>query len=265
MSFRPVVPATGLVGWRFLSRTHDAQLAAFAGSPRIERDDAYFLGRIADVRTADDLVSDRRLLGVALGAFGLGDDIDNRAFVRKVLADGTGSRDALANRLTDIRYRRLSAAFGFGPGETARTGDAAAMAALLKQGHAHAFEAALGETDDTMRIALYAQRELETLAERAGSDDAKWFSVMGLPPLRTLFETALGLPAAFGQIDIDTQLDTFRDRLEAVTGERTIAQFADPGRRQRLIDLYQIRAQVKAGDLIGSGGSIALTLLRGAG
>ncbi len=71
MSFQPVVPLSGYVGWRFLERTIDAQQEAFNTSQPIARATDYFREKIAQVRTADDLVADRQLLSVALGAFGL--------------------------------------------------------------------------------------------------------------------------------------------------------------------------------------------------
>ena len=81
MSFQPVIPAAGLAGWRFLERTYDAQFSAFNAAPELVRDTDYFAANITTVSSAEDLVSDRRLLRVALGAFGLENDIDNRFFI----------------------------------------------------------------------------------------------------------------------------------------------------------------------------------------
>src|SRR5690606_39015084 len=89
MSFQPTIPMGGLAGWRFLERTAAAQRAAFERGPELARDIAYFQERIAAVGSAEELVADRRLLKVALGAFGLEDEIDKKAFVRKVLEGGT--------------------------------------------------------------------------------------------------------------------------------------------------------------------------------
>ena len=55
-------------------------------------------GRIA---SAEALVKDRRLLTVALGAFGLDGEIDKKFFIRKVLEGGTEASDSLANRPYD--------------------------------------------------------------------------------------------------------------------------------------------------------------------
>jgi hypothetical protein len=264
MSFQPVIPATGLAGWRFLQRTGAAQFAAFSGSASLTRDRQYFLDQISQVSTAADLVADRRLLAVALGAFGLSDDLNNRAFIRKVLEDGTTDTGALANRLSDDRYGRLSAAFGFGPGEARTTNDPARMRALVEQRDIAAFEVAVGEVDEDMRIALNAQHELQAMATRSGSEKTKWYSVMALPPLRQFFETAYGLPTGFGRLDIDRQLETLRERTQAVTGSPDIAQFADPGARQKLTNLFLARAQIAGSAAASSPASVALTLLQSA-
>ena len=262
MSFQPVVPASGLVGWRFLQRTYAAQMQAFTTTGLQEREAGYFLERIGQVTSASDLVADRRLLSVALGAFGLQDDIDNRAFIQRILSDGTSSSSALANKMTDSRYRRFSAACGFGVGELPQTGNRAKMEAIVQQWRSSQFEIAVGEQDDTMRIALYAQRELNALATRATSDETKWFTIMGEPPLRTLFETALGLPSAFAQLDIDKQLEILRDRTRAATGDDSVAQFATQEKRDRLLALYFARSSANSLAVGTSPASVALSLLQ---
>lgn len=262
MSFQPVIPATGLVGWRFLQRTYAAQFDAFSSSAPARRDEAYFLDRIGGIRTADDLVADRRLLGVALGAFGLQDDLNNRAFIRKVLGDGTTGADSLANRLADTRYRQLSAAFGFGPGETPATTDPARMRAVLERHRTARFEIAVGEQDETMRLALNARRELSDLAGKPTSDDAKWFTIMGLAPLRTVFETALGLPSSFGKLDIDLQLGVLRDKTRVMTGKAEVSQFSDPAAVDRLITRYLARAQLGTLTAGSSSATVALQVLQ---
>lgn len=265
MTFQPVIAGPGLVGWHFLQRTYDAQLAAFNRAPQLNRDSAYFQDRIGQITSAADLVQDRRLLSVALGAFGLQDDIDNRYFIQRILADGTQSEDALATRLTDIRYRRLSAAFGFGPGETVKTGDTAEMAKIAGQNQVQSFEVAVGAVDDSLRVAMFAERTLADLAGEEVEDRVKWLHILGQPPLRTLFETALGLPAGFGQDDVDKQADILRNRTRAVTGDASVAQFSVAGARDRLISLYLARAQIAAAGGAASANAVALQLLQRAG
>lgn len=265
MNFQPVIPATGLAGWRFLQRTYDAQFDAFSKSPQLARDAEYFSEKINSVSSAQDLVSDRRLLTVALGAFGLSDDLNNRYFIQKILEDGTSDSGALANRLADNRYQKLSDAFGFGPGEVPATFDVTRMLEIVEQYKTQSFEVSVGEQDDTIRIALFAQRELDNLANETMSEDAKWFSVMALPPLRKMFEIALGLPASFGQINIDDQLTIFQDRTNSTVGNSTVSQFSDPKALENLTNRYLAMAQISSFNASLTSGSTALTLLQLAG
>lgn len=263
MTFAPVIPSTGLAGWTFLQRTYETQFEAFNSSPMLDRDSDYFLENIRRVKTAEDLVSDRRLLSVALGAFGLQDDINNRYFIRKILEDGTSNDDALANKLSDSRYRQFSEAFRFGPGETPNTSLSSKMQELVSLNRVHSFEIAVGEQNDTMRIALFAQRELSNLAQNNMNEEAKWFSLMGLKPLRTMFETALGLPSSFGQIDIDKQQEIFRERTRAITGADTVAQFSDTEALERITNLFLARSQIQSMNASNSSSANALLLLQG--
>ncbi|AXI48604.1 flagellar protein [Sulfitobacter sp. SK012] len=259
--FQPVIPVGGLGGWRFLQRTYDAQFVAFSQSVEIKRDSDYFREKVGGVQSAEELVSDRRLLTVALGAFGLQDDIDNRYFIKKILEDGTENDDALANRFADTRYRELSEAFGFGPTEFPKTSQQDFVESVLARYEASSFELATGAQDESMRFALYGQREMSLVAKMEGSNDTKWFTVMGDPPLRKLFERALNLPDAFGQVDIDQQLAVFKDRASSIFGSADLGQFEDPDKLQGLITKYLVGEQISSLGQGLSSGSIALTLL----
>ena len=259
--FQPVLISSGLSGWQFLQRTYDRQLETFTQSTELKRDTDYFAQNSGNVASAEDLVSDRRLLTVALGAFGLQDDINNTFFIQKMLGDGTTADDALANRFTDTRYQDLSKAFGLGPGELRGALDPGFADTIIAKFQSNSFEVATGAQDDTMRIALYAERTLSDVVSTQGSDASKWFTIMGQPPLRSLFETALGLPDAFGQVDIDQQLRVFQERSERIFGVTDPAEFAQPEVLSNVISSYLARSQLNSFGTATTGASIALTLL----
>ncbi|WP_299651235.1 DUF1217 domain-containing protein [uncultured Tateyamaria sp.] len=259
--YQPILISSGLVGWQFLQRTYDQQLSAFSESTQLKRDTDHFAEKIASVETAEDLVSDRQLLTVALGAFGLSDDINNTFFVQKMLSDGTTADDALANRFTDSRYREFSEAFGLGPGELRGALEPGFAEGIIAKFQANSFEIETGNQDETMRIALYAERTLPDVVQSEGSDASKWFSIMGQPPLRSLFETALGLPEAFGQVDIDQQLKVFQERSERILGVSDPSDFAQEDTLDRLVTTYLARSQLDSIGTGASGAAIALTLL----
>lgn len=261
MTYTPVVPLGGLAGWAFLKRTLETQKAAFVASPEIKRDEDYFREKIGGIKTAEQLVSDRRLLRVALGAFGLDDDINNKFFIRKVLEDGTLTVDALSNRLADKQYLAFSKAFGFGDFSVPRTQLSDFADNILAQYTTRSFETAVGEQNDTMRLALNAERELPTLAARNLTEDTLWFTVMGNAPLRQVFQTAFGLPTSFGSLDLDQQLSTYKAKAEQAFGADGIKQFAQPEAMDALIRRFLAQSEAQT-TFRGGGGSAALTLLQ---
>jgi hypothetical protein len=260
MTYQPVVPASGNLGWAFLTRTREAQQAAFESSATVSRQTTYFRETIGSVQTAEDLVKDRRLLEVALGAFGLGDDIENKFFIRKVLEEGVGNDEAFANRLADKRYFAMAEAFGFD-----RSPPNIVLAdfanRIIDQFRSRQFEVAVGDQDQDLRLALSLEREMSALSDRKLSERGAWFTIMGTPPLRRIFETALGLPPATGAIDIDKQLEIFRDKSLKSFGTSNPSDFSDPDRQEDLIRRFLLRSDL-AGFSSGTvKGSVALSLL----
>jgi hypothetical protein len=261
MTYQPVLPSSGYVGWRFLQATLPRQEQAHAASAPMKRATDYFRANIGAVRTADDLVANRRLLQVALGAFGLDDDLNNRAFIRKVLEEGTLKDDAFANRLGDKRYAAMAREFGFGD-LGPRTNLASFVTKMIDRFQARQFERAVGATDDNMRLALNLGDALADIAAENGSANGRWFALMGNPPVRRVFETALGFPSSFGAIDLDQQLTAFRGRAKATFGTDDLGAIAsDPARMDKAIRLFLIRADAQNSPQF-SGASAALVLLQ---
>ena len=261
MTFQPVIPLSGNAGWAFLSRTASTQEAAFQRGPALQRDTSYFVENIGSIQSAEELVADRRLLTVALGAFGLDDDLPNKAFVEKVLSEGTLSRDAFANKLADKRYAAMSEAFGFDL-EPPNTAISSFPDAIVSSYQTRQFEKAVGEQDPSMRLALAFERELRTISERDISEDGLWFTIMGTPPLRTVFEGALNLPSSLGSLDVDRQLEILKSKSVQVFGDPTVRQFNDPQKQEDLIRRFLVGSEVSTLSSNSVRGSVALSILQ---
>ncbi len=262
MTFQPVLIAGGLPGWSFLNRTLGQQTQAFEKTPEIRRDTEYFEKNISNATTAEDLVSDRRLLRVALGAYGLSGDLNSNAFIRKILEGGTKNKDALANKLSDVRYREFAKAFGYGNEGGARIGSTSWVRGITARFRQLEFEVAVGNQDQSMRLAMDAKRNMPDIAKLAGKEETRWFKIMGNPPMRQVFETALGLPPSFAQADLDIQVEEFSDRAKRQLGLDSLSALSDTDVQDVIIERFLIRDQVKAFQAQSSG-SIALTLLQG--
>ncbi len=260
MTFAPFIGGGGYVGWKLLTRTMDRQMQALAQSPAHQRDEAYFRDKIGKAQTAADLVADRRLLRVALGAFGLENDVGNRAFIRRILEDGTLRPDALAHKLADKRYLEFSRAFGFDL-KPPRSTMSDFADKILSSYKVRKFEAAVGAVDDGMRLVMTARRELPGIVTGTATETTKWFKILGSPPLRKFVEGALGLPSSFGAIDLDQQVTSVRAKAERLLGSSDPSVLQDPDKLDKMIRVFLARGSASGMGL--SQGQMALHLLGG--
>lgn len=265
MSFAPIIPASGVLGFKLLTRTEATQRQVFERQPEIARDVAYFTENIANVKTAEDLVSDRRLFKVALGAFGLDDEIDKRAFMRKILEEGTEDKESFANRLVDPRYVDFAKALGFGDSGGARTGEVGFAAGISAAYKDRQFEIAVGDQNESLRLALNFRREIKEYANSSDPDGTAWFSIMGDVPMRKVFEGAFGLSSSFGQLDIDRQQQELRRFNAREFGSTSLEIFNDDAMVEKAINRFLIRRSIEEGPSATTPGYGALTLLQGGG
>lgn len=263
MSYTPIVPASGYAGWKLLNRTMAAQKTAFTSSAEMQRDEDYFREKIGSITTAEDLVSDRRLLKIALGAFGLEADIDNKFFIRKILEEGTQDTEALANKLADKTYLKLSQAFGFGDYTTPRTALSGFADEVLASYETRQFEVAVGEADDSLRLALAAERELPELAAGTSSDNAKWYSIIASKSLSTVLRGALALPESVSSLNVDQQLTIYKNKADRVLGSTNAGDLGNTDMLEKVIRLYLVRSQVDIASAAATGQAVALQLLQG--
>jgi len=262
MSFQPVLVGGGIAGWRFLQRTLPAQQEAFARAPALQRDTEQFRARISGVTTAEALVDDRALLRVALGAFGLDSEVGNRAFLLRIFGDDPADPRALVNRLADKRFLTAARAFRLWPDAVPATQTAAFADRIIAAHQTRQFEIAVGDRDDSLRLALSAVRELPELAARGLPEETQWLSVMGSPPLRNVLERALGLPRSLGTLDLDQQLDVFQSRARSALGVDRFADLAQDAAMDTILRRFLVRAEAESIGVGAGAGSVALQLLQ---
>lgn len=263
MSFQPVIPLPGLAGWSFLQRTKDRQEQSFTKSNPIRREIEYFEKNFAKIESAEDLVNDRRLLRVVLGAFGLQDDIDYRAFIRKILEGGTDNPSALANRLSDTRYRAFAKAFGhLSMAQSAETAVSIQQSQIISQYISRSFEISVGLQNETMRLALSLQRDLPELVDNFSTEKAQWFALLGNPPIRKILETAFGLPKEFGLLPIDDQYTRLRDSAIKLFGTADLKTISEPDGLARLTERLLLMSEIREIRAMASPAATALFLLQ---
>ena len=261
--FQPIIGTGGYLGWRVLENSEARQREQFEQSPLLEREIDYFRENIANATSAEALVEDRRLLSVALRAFGLGDEINKGAFIRKILEEGTLVTTSFANRLNDTRFQEMAEVFSYGNLTDPDVSSEAFREDIIARYKTLEFERAVGDVDSDMRVAMNFRREIGDIAALAQqSERAAWFRIMGSPPLRELAATALNVPSEASQIDIDQQQEFFADRMQSVFGSSSPAILNDPETVDQMIRRFFLNRQIQDGPGVLTPGFGALTLLQ---
>lgn len=263
MPFAPVIPLGGLAGWRFLERTQARQTELFNRSPDLQRDVEYFKENIRNVTSTAELVGDRRLLTVALGAYGLSDELNKQAFVRTVLDGGVIDPRSFANRLGNSDYVELTEMFSFADGGFVATD--IRVEEITSKFLENAFEESVGDVDPAMRLALNFKREMSDIANAGHSETTGWYKALGSLPIRKVLEAAFNLPTEFSQIDLDQQKDVLIDKAKQLFGNGSVDVFADPEKLDDAIRRFHLREQINNGPSATTPGYTALILLGGTG
>jgi hypothetical protein len=263
--FLPALPLGGLGGWRVLEATAPRQQATFEKSPMIRREIEYFRDNIEKAGTVDELLKDRRLRGFVLRAFGLGEEIDKRAYVKKVIEGDPDDPSSFIGRMTEPRYKALTRALGYGSPDGPRVGLASFKEDVIARFKTMEFERAVGEVDDDMRLAMHFKREIAALANGANAERTGWFQVMGQKPLRDFLSTAMGMPKDIAKLDIDRQKDVFERRAQRLFGEKSVAAFTDPVTVDDAIRRFFLFRQMEAGPTFAAPGAGALALMQASG
>lgn len=262
MSYAVQIEGGGYSGWKLLQRTGEAQRAAMEKTPQIQQSRDYFLSSFPDVGSVEDLLADYRLRKIVLTSFGLGDDVQNKAFIAKILESDLSDPKSLANRLNDKRYLALAQEMA------SMNGDPEAnmqVAERIVNGFVdHIFEHSIGERDENIRLALNVVREIPKLASSVEGENAFWYSVLGSKPLRAVFDGAFGFPDSFGRLPIDRQLNEYKIKSEKILGSSMPDIFKNDDVLEEVVKNFFLRSQLMQ-VAVHTPYSAALSILTGGG
>ncbi|MEL7031243.1 MAG: DUF1217 domain-containing protein [Pseudomonadota bacterium] len=259
MTFQPVLPLSGFAGWNFLQATYDKQLETYSASPQIQRDIDYFKEKVAQPISVEDFVSDPRLRRISLTAFGLSGEEWKTGYIRNILEEVQDPDSSFLQRLNNPQYTSFAEAFEPANGQiNLITSEIDTIAARFA---AESFEIAVGQQDDTMRLSLNFQDGIGELVTEGSTDEAVLFKLLGSTPIRTVLETALGIPANLSQLDVDRQAEFLDDRLKSQFGISSVQELKDPEVIEKVLQRYQILAGINQNLSTTSSASTALVLL----
>ena len=194
-----------LTTYRLAASNVERTIERLSTTPQIAREVEYYKENISNVKSAQDLVEDPRLLNFALKAHGLEEMGYAVAFMQKLLDGGTIDDDALANQLTDPRYTEFVEDFDFTRFGSATTSFDRVQTGIIDKYYQQTLEQEAGAQNTGARLAIYFERKSE------GIENA--FSILGDPALLQFVQTTFNLSPQMSFLSIDRQAEMINERL----------------------------------------------------
>lgn len=216
--------------------------------------------KIQSIGTVSELLAEREVLDVVIGAFGLDPEVVTDDFLKQAFRSDLADPKSFVNQQADNRWAELVASFNFDAngnltretigtiqqrGETMET-----VNKYLRQ----TLEEAEGASNEAVRLALYFQRTAPTVTDAYGliADDA----------LMAVFRTTFGYSDEFSNMDVDQQARIINDNMD-------LADLQDPEKLERFLQRYtamydtenSVASSSAATILSGGTGSISADLL----
>ena len=199
------------------------QQAAVAATTAVKSATDYYLANIGKVKTVADFVGNYRLFSYAMTAYGLGDMVSAKGLMTKVLDGGVTSSSALANTLSDPRYKAFATAFDFAGKGSAATSETAATTGTTAKYIEQTLETNEAKQNNGVALALYFKRNASSITSAYG--------LLGDSKMLTVVQTAFGISLTTGETDIDTQA-AYLDKV------LNVKNLQDPAKVEKLIERF---------------------------
>lgn len=257
--FQPVIPLSGIGGWRFLQSTYDRQLSSHSESPQVRADRNYMIGKLSQPITTEDFLNDKRLLRITMTAFDLGGEEWKRGFISKVLTEAADPASTWLARLNNAKYTEFANTFKTTNGVIQLS--ESTLQKLASSFNAAAFELSVGQVDESMRIALNFQSELPRLIGNGTNESAMLYRILGDVPVRTVLEAATSLPESMRKLPVEKQAEMLKAALQRTFGISKVADLKSPERIDKAIQRYHAVESVRTASFGSSAATNALSLL----
>jgi hypothetical protein len=217
-----------------------------ATQPSVKTASAYYKANIGKVQNINQFVGNYRLLSYALQAYGLGDQINNTALIKKVLEQGTSSSKALANTLPNANWKAFANAFNFSASGSSAPSSSASVSTTTGDYVEQQLEAQQGESDPGVQLALYFARVAPTVTSSYG--------VLADENLLEVVQTIFGLAPTSSASQIDAEAKQVAKLLP-------VADLQNPTKLKSLVERFTAAYDAKYGP--ASGSSSSLTVVSG--
>jgi hypothetical protein len=216
-------------------------IARIEKDPVTQRDLRALEQAVTRAKDPSDLLRNPRSMRLLMEAVGLADQAGNGGLARKALMSNPQDRQSLANRLPDPRWKTAAQRLDFVASGLAKIRDPAVMDALKDGIVQNRRITAISAQSQAVADALYV-RDLPQ------GQTPSVFAVLGDKVMRRVATTVANLPKELAMQGVEAQARTLGARFDP-------AQFADPRKRDALINRYLVVASSSQGGLQMPGGT----------
>jgi hypothetical protein len=220
---------------------------------------SYYQENIQGVETLDDLLSDRGIIDVVIGAYGLDETVTDD-FLKQIFNSDLSDPKSFVNQQSSKKWAELVASFNFDSegnltretlGTIQQRGETLETVNLYMR---QTLEENEGESSEAVRLALYFERTAPTITDA--------YEIIADEALTEVFRTIFGYTEDFANMDVDAQAKVINAQLE-------LSDLQDPKKLQRLIERYTAMYDTENATydttavsiLSGSSGTISADLL----
>ena len=209
-----------LTSYRMLASNLTQSLSRVSSEPVVKRETDYYLANIGNVKTLDDFMSDGRLYNYAMKAFGLEDMAYAKGLMRKILTEGVSDSSALANKLTDARYKDFATTFNFLAKGSSATSSTAAQQGVVDKYARQQLENEAGDQSTGVQLALYFERKASGLSNG--------YQVLADKALTKVVQTVMGWPDTVLAGDIDKLATSIENNVD-------LSSLSDPAKLDKFL------------------------------
>ena len=214
-----------------------------AAEPTVKSASDYYKANIGKVTTIDQFVGNYRLLSYALQAYGLGNQINSTALIKKVLQEGVTSSKALANTLPNTAWKAFAKAFDFVDSGATPPKSASSVATTTGNYVEQQLESDQGQSDPGVQLALYFKRVAPTITSGYG--------ILADKNLLEVAQTIFSLPATSSSAQIDAEATQFSKLLPT-------ASLTNPTKLNNLIERFTANYDANYGPSSNNPGGLAV-------
>lgn len=201
-----------------------------------EAESKYYSETIETIETVDQLLADPRLVAYITRAFGMEREQLSPQVLKQILTSDIDDPASFVNLKPNTRFRAMAAAFNFQADGTAKRvvlGLAQDLNAVRETQDLYVrqtMEQSAGSQNPGVRLALYFERKASSITSA--------YSILADKALLEVVMTALGLPDAIAQAEVDTQAKLIASRLD-------FADFKDPAKVEKFISRFSALYDIK--------------------